>query len=254
MYANQFELSGLFILPAMLLSNRRLNLNTVKNPQSVLAHLKVLGLNSKDADNIRLIRNAVSHRYTFEEEHIVWEENRISFATIHELSLKLGHLMSWNVTLIFYSLFLVPKFGMLVAASIYTSMKNNYGEWIQYLNGLGIFYRDLVEESRMEKENTKENKVKKPKQDAPVQNGETFIIQNISLISDRLKYHMNSIAGVISELHNLIESPEEKETLQNTEHRLREGGNFMETILKKLQVHHEIFSEFLIETKLLSKS
>jgi hypothetical protein len=247
--ADTFELSGLFTLPAILLSKGKLSLSNLKNSQSALAHIKMLGLNSKDANNIRLVRNASSHKYTFEEEQIVWEKTHIPFKSIEDLSLKLVQLTSWNLTLIFYSLFLVPKFGMLAALSIYTHIRNNDGDWERYMNGLRIFYSDLMEDAKIANENAAKNNKNEEGPEEPVESAQIFIIQNLSTISERWHYHLNSIADMFSELSKHIESTDEKEISQKIESWLREGGNLMELVSKEFQEHLEKIPEYFANKK-----
>lgn len=240
---NTFELSGLFTLSAILLSEGKLNLSNLKNSQSVLFHLKSVGLNPKDTNNMRLIRNAASHKYTFEDEQIVCEKTRVSFKTIDELGPKLAQLMSWNLTLIFYSLFLVPKFGILAALSIYVHIKNNDGDWMQYMNGLRVFYCDLIKEAKIANEKAEQNNAETAGPEECIESSKIFIMQNLQTISERSNYHLNSIADTFSQLSDQIDS-DEKETCQKIETWLRKGGNFMEVVSKECQEHPEKISAY----------
>ena len=249
--ADTFELSGIFTLPAILLSKGKLSPSNIKNSQAVLSHLKSVGLDSKDADATRLVRNAASHKYTFVDEQIVWGKIHIPFKTIDKLDPKLGQLMGWNLTLMFYCLFLVPKFGMLVALSIYTHIKNNDGEWMKYMNGLRVFYSDVMEEAKIANENAENNTAKDTSPEEPDESAEVFIMQNFPIISERWHYHLNSIADMFSQLSEHIESAEEKEVSQKIESSLRQGGSWMDLISKEFQEHPEKISEYFSNKKII---
>jgi hypothetical protein len=234
--ADIYELSGVFTLAAVLLNKGNLKPSNLKNSKSVLSHLKLLDLNSKDIQNIRLIRNASSHKYTFENKQIVWEDNYISFAIIDDLSKKLDNVLSWYFTIIIYSLIFIPKFGILTLLCIITEMDKNNDDWQEYVNSLNFFYNEILTEIRIAKENSQKKKIKE-KQTSPIENKKAyiFLMENFSIIFERLNWHLNSIADLFSQITQSIDSIEEKE--------------LSDKIGKWFKRHASSYTEALEETK-----
>lgn len=231
--AERFELSGLFYLTAYLLSRRKLQPGAINSPMSVLAQLKPLGLTGTDIETLRHIRNASSHKYSFDGENIVWNNTKIAFAKIEELNILHNKIMSWNMTLIFYAFWFIPKFGILIAATVYSHIKNNGDDWTAYMKGVSIFFKSSIQAA--ENEN---NKNKKPVESEMVpillpDDAKTFLLSNLSTISERWNFHMNSMADTVSEIHDKIADAEVKQTLQRLTIWLRQGGDIIEFIINE---------------------
>lgn len=242
--ADIYELSGVFTLAAILLNKGNLKPDNLKNSKSVLFHLKLLGLTSKDIENIRLVRNASSHKYTFENKQIVWENNHISFEIIDALSEKLDNLLNWNLTIIIYSIIFIPKFGILTALSMFAEMGNNNGDWEQYINSLNLFYNDILTEMRIAKENSAKNITRKQTRTIRDNSEEIFLIENFVIIFERLSWHLNSIADMFSQLTKSIDSIEEKKLSDKIGKWFTKQASSLTEVLKEAKGHPNKLSEY----------
>lgn len=246
--ADIYELSGVFTLAVVLLNKGKLKLTNLKSSKAVLSHLKLLGLTSKDIENIRLVRNASSHKYTFKNKQIVWKSNSISFGVIDDLSQKLDNLLNWNSTIIIYSLIFIPEFGILTILCIVTEMSNYSGDWEEYVNGLDLFYNEILTEMRITKENSAKKNIKR-KQTRPIDNksANMFLIENISIINERIIWHLNSIANLFSQLTQSIESIEEKELSDKIGKWFTKQASSFTEVLKEIKDRPDELSEYFLK-------
>ena len=201
-------------------------------------------MNSKDIENIRLIRNASSHKYTFENKKIVWENKYVSFEIIDALSKKLDNILSWYFTIVTYSIIFIPKFGILIALCIFTEMDRNNRDWQEYINGLNFFYNEILTEMRIAKENSSKDVKRNRTTLVHDSNAEIFLMENFSIIFNRLSLHLNSIADMFGQLTKSIDSIEEKKLAEKIEKWFRKEASSCTETLKETKKRPDELSEY----------
>lgn len=217
--ASIFEMSPIFSLASHLVSERKVILKPGSEYLRILKHLQVFGVTERDRNDIRLLRNAISHKYSFDGEFMIYDQNGISLSRIDELYLKLDRLLSWNLTFFIYSLIYVPKFGVLIVFVLFQHMDKFNKEWQEYFKGIQIFLKNEFEQVREEKERRKmegaQFAVKRKKEGKKVTGEDMmkFVFKNIDLIAERWKHHVSSVANFLKDLHDKLDSSAEKDAL-----------------------------------------
>lgn len=243
--AGLYEVSSLFSLTAYILSEGELKVDHLHNPypQAVLKRLNTLGLSKEDREDIRIIRNAESHKFNLGSKSIYYDGKEIMLSRIDELYLLLNDLMNWNLSIYIYAFFLMPKFGMLVSVSIYLQYMKYGEEWNEFYDGILSYYKSFFEEyKKKEGQRTTEKKASikpsiqsKVKKESRKQNSIEFFVENYEIIFNRLSYHANSITDMLHELHDKIQSHDEKQVITKVELWMRKNGDDLKGFIEKIK-------------------
>ncbi|MBN2349397.1 MAG: hypothetical protein JXJ22_11190 [Bacteroidales bacterium] len=157
--ADTYESIELLKLPASIISydsNRSLRLST---KDSILKHLKAFGLSKKYVNNIRLIRNSLKHKFYVDDENLVFVNGEIiSLLALNKLYELLEDILSWYTTFIFRSIYLIPKFGLIIILTFYLEIKENQNHWEKYGIGIKTFYKDFLDQIENEKKVNRKKK------------------------------------------------------------------------------------------------
>lgn len=253
--AGLYEISSLFSLTMYILSDRRLNIHQLNNlePRTFLKHLKTLGLKNRDIEDIRIIRNAASHTFTFDDQAILFNNEQVTFSRIDDLHTQLNDLMNWNASICIYSFFLIPKFLTLVCLSIYMQYVEHRAGWLEYKKGLYIMYDEFAEHARKKEERQKSQKnlpaqpvVKGThKKESSRSSSTRFVLDNYDVIFGRLSYHANSIADMLHELHDKIDKQDEREAITKVESWIRKQGDGLNNVVERIKNNPDLVKKII---------
>ncbi len=249
-----YELAPLFSLVVHLLSKRKVLLRRDSEPKQIFKHLRGLGLTYQDSEDIRLIRNAASHVNSFDKDALIFGNKKVLISRIDELYYKLDNMMNWNMTLIVFSLFYIPKFGILVAFEILFHMDKFNLEWQQYFEGIKQFYKTELEELEREKQSNPVNKKPKsprPPEEISIIDNEIkkIILENIDLIADRWSYHFTVIAKMLSEIKDKLMTANERQMFEKVSNWVILHGNLFADIRDKYKTNSQKYDLLLFGNK-----
>jgi len=166
--ADTYECLSILKLPVYLLSGKRAPYTTLSSPDAILAQLKRSGLLPTNGSKVRLLRNSIDHTFSVEDDNIIADDkSKIPLSVIDDLYKSLENITSWWMTFATYNFFCMPKYSILVSLGIYDSIEKDSTNWNSYVNGLKLFYADIMEQQEKEKEekersiNYKFRKIKK---------------------------------------------------------------------------------------------
>lgn len=214
-------MSSSFAFLAYLLSERKFQINKNSGFLAVLKYFKKVGITSTDISELRLIRNAGSHKYTLDSNYIYWDKDKIELKKIDELYLKFERVLSWDFSFFIHAIYTIPKFSILVLISAFISFTKNSADWKEYFKGLEIFYKDILAEIRnQETQKRKENETVAANKNVTLQNRykeqiETnqFILNNTVSIFKSIKGQTSTLRKLINEICSRLTSQEEKQIL-----------------------------------------
>lgn len=248
--ASMYEISSMFSFMVLLLTKQKVIIKPGSDSQQILKHFRTLGLTTRDRDDLRIIRNAISHKNSFDGEYLIFENERVAIARVDQLYYKLNDLMNWNLNLILYSLLYIPKFGILVALEIFLHLDKFNSEWQRYFDGVKSFYKTELEKLREEKAKRKAGKKIKRKRTpeelkARDEEVQKFIIGNIELIADRWRHHAISLANLLNEMDDKISTDDERKSLIHVSNWIRSHENLFVEIRDQYKADPQKYSLLL---------
>lgn len=256
--ADIYECLSMLQIPAYLLSSRRSQYGNLLSQEGILSQFKHFDLSAKDIDQLRLLRNATSHKYTIEDDKIVAKKDgtRISIAVIDYLHEKRNEITSWWMTFALYNLSCMPKYSILTALGVYASINDNSVEWNSYWNGIQQFFGDVIVQQKKEKEekektlSTRIRKVKrrvrriirykvlKPFEDKGEQ---SYVERNFPMIAERILYHWEylfaEIEGLATNLTNEMDRDRILKISKTIKKNFPEYKEFLEIIVQNADLH-----------------
>lgn len=142
-----YEIASIFRLIAFLISKRKPDIELLRGSESVLSHLKPLGLTTRDINNLRKIRNAKSHKFYFENGYFIAERNfRISKKNLLSLYNKIENISSYCTTFLFSQILCQPKFGILIGLAVFRDLSNDNSYIKKYFFNIKEFLPEIFEE------------------------------------------------------------------------------------------------------------
>lgn len=123
-------------------------LSSSANANSVLSHFKDLNFTSNDIELTRKIRNANNHKFNVTHNKIVTDEEEIEITDINAIYEKLNFITSWWLTFIMYSLYHIPKFGLMVIYSWIIEWQGDINKYKLWTEGLKKIIPDLIKEQQ----------------------------------------------------------------------------------------------------------
>ncbi|HEY0087583.1 MAG TPA: hypothetical protein VGB37_02000 [Candidatus Lokiarchaeia archaeon] len=143
-----WEIASFFKLPAFLLSNCRAPIENLNEASSIFKYFKSSGLLSCKIDEIRLIRNANSHKFSISKGYLIYNDGgcevKITTAQIDIIYVQLYNLSSWWPTFVLYQLLYIPKFGIIFIYSIIDKILKNKEKIKDYVDGLKEFVPNSI--------------------------------------------------------------------------------------------------------------
>lgn len=134
-----YELASLFRLGAFLLTSRRAPIDSLQNPMKIFKTYKRLGIDFPP-DKMRLIRNAISHRFTVLEDKILDQDDNevVSITELNSIYEKLFLVFTWYPQVLMNFGWWIPKFGLLIGNTIYYEITENKPKYQSYYSGLKL--------------------------------------------------------------------------------------------------------------------
>jgi hypothetical protein len=260
-----YELTGILRLCAYVLSKRKAPFEGLESKESILKHFKQLGLSNNDRENIRLIRNAHSHKFSIIENGIVTSEGKkIEVDIITNLQERVEKIFSWWFTIFVFNLIFIPRLGLLVLMGLYISINNNKDEWDEYGKGLEIFFSDIVEENRREKEKKKSKwkyKISRLKykikiflkyrvlNKVGIKTKDDFFFENATFVMTRLEHHIGRLIQDVKYVLSRVDSEEDKVVLEKLANWLEKNETEIAEVVDFQRAHPEEFQEKLMKWK-----
>ncbi len=250
--ADMYECTSMLQLPAYLLSQRKAKYEKLVDPLTILSHFKKSYLTSKNKDQLRLLRNNISHKFTIENDEIITPKGeRISIADIEELHQKFDQITSWWMTFTIYTLWDMPMFGFLVILGMFSTIKDKSSAWDAFIKAIKFFYGDIIDEMQQKKEEeekTKHTKYRRLRKDFKhlVQykilkefhdrKTNKFLENNVSIIMERLAYHLHYFTSELGQISGKLDNVEDQERIKNF-------SDWINGIYSKIEEVNEIFRE-----------
>lgn len=144
-----YEIPGIFKLAAYLLSEGKAPIYSLNGPQNIYTHFKNLNIKF-DVDQIRKIRNAIDHRYSFDNDWLLDKKGK-KVATLLEIQIlhkKFVFILKWWKAFLFTNLFCLPKFAASTLLFCLFEIDNNFDEYKRAYNGLQKFAPHLFERKK----------------------------------------------------------------------------------------------------------
>lgn len=215
---------------AYLLSQRKASFDGLNSKDSILKYFKQLGLSNNDRNNIRLIRNADSHKFSIKNNSIVTVDgDEIEIDEIEVLQKKVEHIFSWWATFFVTNMLFIPKLGLLTLMGVYLSINNNKDEWEKYSKGIELFFADIIDEQKKEKEKEERklrNRIKRLRakirifliykvlRKIGINKDKDFFFNNASFIMGRLEYHLQCFIKEVDDIIINIKDEGDKKSIQ----------------------------------------
>lgn len=251
--ADMYECTSMLQLPAYLFSKRRAKYENLVEPLVILSHFKNSYITSKNKDHLRVLRNSTSHKFTIENDEIIAEKGeRISIADIEELHQKFDQITSWWMTFAIYTLWDMPKFGLLVVLGMFSTFKNKSSSWGKFNKAINLFYGDIIDEMQKEKkeeEKSKHTKFERLRKDFRhlIQHKllkefydrktNVFLENNVSAMMKRLAYHLHYFTSELNQISSGLSNEEDQE-------RIDSFSAWISGIYSKIEEINEIFKEY----------
>jgi len=146
-----WEVSRLLKFPAYLLSGRRVRIENIKEREKIFSHFKFLGIDKKDIDLIRRIRNAHYHPFTFRNGFLINDkgEEVCTFQTIDNILKKISVVLEWWLFTFASTIYYNPSFAIYGYYALRNELGQNEDLYFQYLETfqeyLPIFQTDKSE-------------------------------------------------------------------------------------------------------------
>jgi len=254
--SNLYELTTILKYPAYLLSRQKTNYNNLNTPSSILKYFNKFGLSKNCINNLRLIRNADSHKFTINEDKIILEDNSsLNALEIENLYNNYNNIITWWITLSFTILFSLPKFSLLVTIGIYASLSNNKEDWEKFGKGFKHFFKDQLndEDRSKHKKITFSKKVLKKSKNIYIKYKKYLIKRfrpkekentskvNASVLVNKLKIILNLLGDEISNISKMLTNDYDKKNLDKIAIWLLNPKNILHKLIDSFEHDPETF-------------
>jgi hypothetical protein len=223
--AMHWEIAKFYKFVSYLLSNLQAPITRLNEKTAIFSHFKEFGLDSKIADDIRIIRNGKYHRFTVKSSTIILisdnKQYEMTFTRIQDIYTKLESFSSWWLTFILIQFLYLPKFGALAIYSFFMKAKKNLDFLKEYGEGLTTLFPQLQKTIQNKNQLTIkgrfQNYVRKIKYKFlnlfnSKKDYQRFLIDNKDFIFSRLIFHSE---GITNYLQSVIDKLEKEEDINN---------------------------------------
>lgn len=221
-----WETRYLFKFPAYLLSKKRFDIYNSKERKSILQYFKFSGLSKNDIENIRRIRNAHFHPFTFRNGVLINDRNEevVDFEKISLIYEKIGKLCNWWLSTLIFLFYYNPHFAIIVFFSAVDEIWNNKQLYKEYITPFYSLFPSNNEE-KLEHE-------KPPILAIWITNGWQFLKNPIQGI--KRHFFKKVIEGMVKNNTPIISEEQILSLLNEFQRRQIEFGEEMNTLSEKL--------------------
>lgn len=185
-------------------------LSSSSNANSVLSHFKDMNFTSNDIELTRKIRNTNNHKFNVIQDKIITDEEEIEIKDINAIYEKLNFITSWWLTFIMFSLYHIPKFGLMVVYSWIVEWQGDINKYKLWTEGLKNVIPDLIKEQKKTNKKPKKRFYKWLKSKVLRTSESNLSEEYFNTAIERIKHHSTSIKVQVDNTLNKLTNENDK--------------------------------------------